>query len=214
MRTPRRYPDREAAGRDLARLVGRLRLHDPVVLALPRGGVPVARPVADRLAAPLDVLVVRKVGAPGREELGLGAVGEDGVTVLDPELIRYLGLDDAQVHRAVAKAHDELERRLRSLPPDRVAVDVTGRDAVIVDDGIATGGTALAAVDVLRHRGAARVVVAVPVAAAEGVRRLQAAADEVVCPHAVSGGFAVGAYYDDFHQLGDDEVAELLTDDG
>jgi putative phosphoribosyl transferase len=208
--TLRRYPDRAAAGHELARVVGGLRLHEPVVLALPRGGVPVARPVADRLGAPLDVLVVRKVGAPGREELGLGAVGEDGVTVLDPELIRYLGLGDEQVDRAVAKAHDELDRRLGSLPADRVAVDVSGRDVVIVDDGIATGGTALAAVDVLRHRGAARVVVAVPVAAAEGVRRLEAVADEVVCPQAVSGGFAVGAYYDDFHQLDDAEVARLL----
>jgi putative phosphoribosyl transferase len=207
----RRYPDRTAAGRELARLVGKLRLDDPVVLALPRGGVPVARPVADRLDAPLDVLVVRKVGAPGREELGLGAVGEDGVRVLDPELIRYLGLDDAQVDRAVAKADEELQRRLGSLPAERVAVAVSGRDVVVVDDGIATGGTALAAVDVLRHRGAARIIVAVPVAAAEGVRRLQAAADEVVCPHAVSGGFAVGAYYDDFHQLDDAEVTRLLS---
>jgi putative phosphoribosyl transferase len=209
--TVRPYPDRAAAGRELARLVGRLGLHEPVVLGLPRGGVPVARPVADRLRAPLDVLVVRKVGAPGREELGLGAVGEDGVTVLDPELIRYLGLDETQVDRAVVKARDELERRLGSLPPERVAVDVTGRDVVIVDDGIATGGTALAAVDVLRHRGAARIVVAVPVASAEGVRRLEEAADEVVCPRAVSGGFAVGAFYDDFHQLGDAEVARLLA---
>jgi putative phosphoribosyl transferase len=207
----RRYPDRAAAGGDLARRVGKLRLHDPVVLALPRGGVPVARPVADRLHAPLDVLVVRKVGAPGREELGLGAVGEDEVTVLDPELIRYLGLDEAQIDRAVSKARDELAHRLATLPAERVAVDVAGRDVVIVDDGIATGGTALAAVDVLRHRGAARVVVAVPVAASEGVRRLEAAADEVVCAHAVSGGFAVGAYYDDFHQLTDAEVSELLT---
>jgi putative phosphoribosyl transferase len=207
----RRYPDRATAGRELARLVGKLRLREPVVLALPRGGVPVARPVADRLRAPLDVLVVRKVGAPGREELGLGAVGEDGVTVLDPDLIRYLGLSEAQVDRAVGKARDELGRRLSSLPPDRTAVDVSGRDAVVVDDGIATGGTALAAVDVLRHRGAGRVVVAVPVASADGVSRLEAVADEVVCPHAVTGGFAVGAFYDDFHQLTDAEVAELLT---
>jgi putative phosphoribosyl transferase len=209
--TSRRYPDRTTAGRELARRLTRLRLHEPVVLALPRGGVPVARPVADHLGAPLDVLVVRKVGAPGREELGLGAVGEDGVLVLDPELVRYLGLSETQVERAVAKARDELTRRVASLPPERVAVDVTGRDVVIVDDGIATGGTALAAVDVLRHRGAARVIVAVPVAAAEGVRRLEAAADQVVCPQAVSGGFAVGAYYDDFHQLDDAEVARLLV---
>lgn len=207
----RRYPDRATAGKELARRVAAMRLHEPVVLALPRGGVPVARPVADRLGAPLDVLVVRKVGAPGREELGLGAVGEDDVAVLDPELIRYLGLDEAQVDRAVRKARDELAHRLATLPAERSVVEVAGRDVVVVDDGIATGGTALAAVDVLRHRDARRVVVAVPVAAAEGVRRLREAADEVVCPHSVGGGFAVGAYYDDFHQLTDAEVAALLA---
>jgi putative phosphoribosyl transferase len=206
----RRYADRPTAGRELARRLSRRRLEDPVVLALPRGGVPVARAVADRLRAPLDVLVVRKVGAPGRAELGLGAVGEDGVTVLDPDLIAHLGLSDAQVDAAVARAREELERRLAALPRgDRV--DVAGRDVVVVDDGIATGGTALAAVDVVRHRGARRVVVAVPVASADGLARLERVADRVVCPQAIHGGFAVGAWYLDFHQLTDAEVAELLA---
>jgi putative phosphoribosyl transferase len=208
---PESYPDRAAAGRELAARLVRAHLHRPVVLALPRGGVPVGRPVADALKAPLDVLVVRKVGAPGREELGLGAVGEEGVTVLDLELIRYLGIGEERLEQAVAKAREELERRLASLPPDRSAVDVTDRDVVIVDDGIATGGTALAAVDVMRHRGAGRVVVAVPVASADGLARLEEVADEVVCPRAVRGGFAVGAFYEDFHQLDDAEVAALLA---
>jgi putative phosphoribosyl transferase len=208
---PHPFPDRASAGCELARHLPRRRLHDPVVLALPRGGVPVAREVADRLHAPLDVLVVRKVGAPGREELGLGAVGEDGVTVLDPQLIRYLGLSDEQVERAVAKARDELERRLAATPRADGPVDVAGRDVVVVDDGIATGGTAMAAVDVLRHRGARRVIVAIPVASADGVARLEEVADQVVCPQPIRGGFAVGAWYDDFHQLTDTEVADLLA---
>lgn len=205
------YPDRASAGGELAGAVARLDLADVVVLALPRGGVPVAYEIATALGTPLDVLLVRKVGAPGHRELGLGAVGEEGVTVLDTALIDRLRVDPGEIERTASAERIELERRASIYRGSRPPIDVAGRDAVIVDDGIATGGSAAAAVEVVRRRGARRVVVAVPVAAESGAGRLREVADEVVCPLTVPGSFAVGAWYDDFHQLDDDEVVELLT---
>lgn len=213
-RAPDTYPDRRAAGRELASQVARLDLADPVVLALPRGGVPVAAEIAMALDAPLDVLLVRKIGAPGHRELGLGAVGEGGVTVLDTALVARLRADPREVERTAAAERIELERRAATYRGRRPPIEVRDRDAVIVDDGIATGGSAVAAVEVVRRRGARTVVVAVPVAAESGAGRLRDAADELVCPFTASGGFAVGAWYDDFHQLDDDEVVDLLSKHG
>jgi putative phosphoribosyl transferase len=209
-RTRQSYPDRTTAGRELAAALEELHLDDPVVLALPRGGVPVGRAVADELGAPLDVLLVRKVGAPGHPELGLGAVGEDGVTVLDDDRVRAVGADRDQVLQTAERERAEVERRAQTYRGAEPAEDLSGRQVVLVDDGIATGGSAAAAVEVARQRGAAKVVVAVPVAPPSGVERLAEVADEVVCPWQAEGRFAVGLFYDDFHQLDDDEVVRLL----
>jgi putative phosphoribosyl transferase len=208
----RRYRDRRAAGRALVREVRRLDLDDPVVLALPRGGVPVAVEVAAALHAPLDVLLVRKVGAPGHAEYGVGALGEDGVVWLDEPRIDALRLDRRRIQDTVAEERGRLAEYARTYRHTRPPIEVRGRDVVVVDDGIATGGSALAGVAVLRGRDAGRVVVAVPVASVRGVRALEDVADLVVCPQQVEGGFAVGSYYDDFHQLSHDEVLTLLAE--
>jgi putative phosphoribosyl transferase len=208
----RGYRDRRAAGRELVRAVRRLDLDDPVVLALPRGGVPVAVEVAAVLHAPLDVLLVRKVGAPGHAEYGVGALGEDGVVWLDEPRIDALRLDRGRIDDTVAEERGQLAEYARTYRHARPPIEVRGRDVVVVDDGIATGGSALAGVAVLRGRDAGRVVVAAPVAAVRGVRALEGVADLVVCPQQVEGGFAVGSYYDDFHQLSHDEVLALLAE--
>lgn len=205
------YRDRRTAGRWLARAVkAQVHLDDPVVLALPRGGVPVAAEVATALQAPLDVLLVRKLGVPGHRELGVGAVGEGGVVVRDDDRIRRLGIAPQALSQVEAEEQAELDRRLARYRGERAPVALAGRDVVLVDDGVATGVTARAAVQVLRQRGARRVVVAVPVGAAAGVRDLRRLADAVVCPATVEGGFAVGAFYEDFGQLSDAEVVRIL----
>jgi putative phosphoribosyl transferase len=206
------YPDRVTAGRYLATALVRERLVRPVVLALPRGGVPVACEVADALLAPLDVLLVRKLGAPGQPELGLGAISEGDVEVVDDRLLAALQVSPQTLSAIAARERAELDRRVALYRGDRTPIDVDDHDAVVVDDGIATGGTARAAIEVLRHRGARRVVVAVPVAPADTVEELSRLADLVVCPRVVTGRFAVGMFYDDFHQLTDDEVIRLLRD--
>jgi putative phosphoribosyl transferase len=208
----RGYRDRADAGRQLAAELRGLELTDPVVLALPRGGVPVGVEVARMLAAPLDVLLVRKVGAPDQPEFGVGAVGEDGVLWLDHERIDDLGFDRRRIEATVVDEQRHLDEYARTYHGTRRAVAVTGRDVVIVDDGIATGSTALAGVAVVRGRGAGRVIVAVPVAAAAGVEALEQVADLVVCPWTVHGGFAVGSFYEDFRQLDHGEVLALLAD--
>jgi putative phosphoribosyl transferase len=206
------YRDRQEGGRSLAAEVVELDLHDPVVLALPRGGVPVGVEVARALDAPLDVLLVRKVGAPGQPEFGVGAVGEDGVLWLDERRIGRFGLDRDRIDATVADEGRRLDEYARTYHGARPSVDVAGRDVIVVDDGIATGSTALAGVAVLRGRGAGRVIVAVPVAAVGGVEALARVADLVVCPWQADGGFAVGAFYDDFRQLGHDEVLAMLQE--
>jgi putative phosphoribosyl transferase len=211
---PRPYRDRREAGRCLAEALARHHLGDPVVLALPRGGVPVAAEVARVLGAPLDVLLVRKVGAPGHPEFGIGAVGEGGVLWLDDEHIDGLELDRVRIAATVADERHRLEEYARTYRHGRAPLEVAGRDTLIVDDGIATGSSAIAAITVVRGRGAGRVVVAAPVAAASSIGTLEAVADLVVCPWPVRGGFAVGAFYDDFHQLGHDEVLDLLAEAG
>jgi predicted phosphoribosyltransferase/predicted alpha/beta-hydrolase family hydrolase len=205
------FLDRRDAGRQLAAKLAPLAPAQPVVVALPRGGVPVAFEVARALEAPLDVLAVRKLGAPANPEFGVGAIAEDGTAVLDPETARRVGMTkdllDATVRREVA----ELRRRVERYRDGRRPLDVRGRTVVVVDDGLATGLTDLAAVRALRKRGAGRIVVAVPVGAHESVARVGEEADRVVCHTIPPELLGVGRFYEDFSPVSDAEVVALLA---
>jgi erythromycin esterase-like protein/predicted phosphoribosyltransferase len=208
----RRFSDRSQAGRLLAeRLRDYAGRDDVVVLGLPRGGVPVAHEVARELDAPLDVYVVRKLGLPGHEELALGAIATGGVRVLNKELIERLRLPAEWVEAIDAKERRELERRERVYRGARPPPDLTGRVVILVDDGLATGSTMLAAVHAVRQDDPAKVVVAVPVAAPDVCSALQSQADEVICAFMPQPMYAVGLWYDDFSQTSDEEVRELLA---
>ena len=204
------YRDRTEAGRVLAdRLTALTGESDVAVLGLVRGGVPVARVLAERLGAPLDVLVVRKLGMPWAPEVAFGALGPGGVRVLNDVVASQLGPDD--IAGVQHREQTELDRREQLYRAGRPPLDLAGRTAVIVDDGLATGATARAAVQVARHLGARRVVVAVPVGSQEAYEMLVAEADEVICPQRPPTFGAVGAYYDDFHEISDEEVTEAMT---
>lgn len=205
-----RFVDRADAGRRLAAQLSYLRDEPVVVLGLPRGGVPVAYEIATALGAPLDVVVVRKLGVPFQPELGMGAIGEDGARVVNPEVVRMTGVTERQIAEVEARERAELERRARRFRGDRPRVPLTGRTAVVVDDGIATGSTARAACEVARAHGASRVVLAVPVAPPDWVERLGDAADEYVSVATPAPFYAVGQWYDDFGQTSDDEVVGCL----
>lgn len=185
-------------------------LDGAVVLALPRGGVPVGYEVARELRLPLDVLVVRKLGAPGQEELALGAVAGAGVLVLNPEVVRAFGLREEQIDALAARERVEIARREALYRSGRAALDVAGHTAILVDDGLATGSTMKAAVESLRPV-AARLVVAVPVGSSGASEELRRAADEVVCLQMPERFQAVGEFYRDFNQTSDTEVQELLA---
>jgi putative phosphoribosyl transferase len=208
------FSDRRDAGRRVAELVSDLADepgHDAVVLGLPRGGVPVAAEVATALGAPLDVLVVGKVGVPGHEELALGAVADDGHLVLNPAVMAAVGLPEDEV-MALARRHvAELAQRARQLRGGRDPQPIEGRTAVVVDDGMATGATMRVAVEVVERRDARLVVAAVPVASREAVDAVGAAVDRIECVMAPPGFRAVGPWYADFTQVTDDEVRELLA---
>jgi predicted phosphoribosyltransferase len=205
-----RFRDRDDAGRWLAARVRELDLDDPVVLALPRGGVPVAVQVARALGAPLDVILVRKLGVPAQPELAMGALGEEGVRVLDRDLVSRAGVRSDQLSEVEEREREELARRARAYRGDREPLAIAGRTVVIVDDGLATGASARAAIEVARARGAARVVLAVPVAPPETVAALRADADDVVSVETPSTMAAIGQWYDDFSQTSDAEVVAHL----
>ncbi len=206
------FANRTEAGRRLgARLHETLSLESPLVLGLPRGGVPVASEVAEAIGGKLDVIVVRKLGAPMQPELAVGAIASGGVEVLSERILSMLGIDDQTLARIVERESTELARRERAYRGDRPPLDVSGRDVVLVDDGMATGSTMLAAVQAVRKMGAGRVVVAVPTAAAETVADIRREADEVVCLDTPSPFMAVGYWYADFGQTSDEEVRELLA---
>jgi putative phosphoribosyl transferase len=204
------FHDRREAGRALAEAVRSRGLEKPIVFGLPRGGVPVAFEVAEVLDAPLDVLVARKIGAPGNPELAIGAIAEGGVQVLDHAMIGRLLVSHEELEHAIARARDELEKRVVRYRGDEPPVSLEDRIAVIVDDGLATGSTARAAVRAIRARGARRVVLAVPVGAKETVEALRREADDVVCVMAPEHLWAIGYWYLDFGQTSDAEVIELL----
>ena len=204
------FHDRRDAGRILAGRLQGMDLDDPVVVALPRGGVPVGYEVAQALGAPLDIALVRKLGAPGQPELGIGALGEDGTVILDSEAIQVLAVTRGQIEAIVAREAAELERRRRLYRGDLDAIDVAGRTVILVDDGLATGVTAVAAAQVLRARDAARVVVAVPVCPAGSEQRLGQRLGEIVCLEQPTRFGGVGAWYEDFTQTTDREVVALL----
>ncbi|MDQ3998465.1 MAG: phosphoribosyltransferase [Gemmatimonadota bacterium] len=206
------YRDRTDAGRQLAtelpEYAGR---PDVIVLALPRGGVPVAFEVASALRAPLDVFIVRKLGVPGHEEYAMGAIATGGVRVLDDRVIRSAGVTRADLEAVTASEERELARRERRYRGDRPPVDVAGRTAILVDDGLATGSTMRAAVAALREERAARVVVAVPIAPPETCDAFRDIVDDIVCARTPEPFYAVGLWYDDFSQTTDDEVRDLLA---
>ncbi len=205
------FRTRQEAGQLLARtLADYAGRDDAVVLGLPRGGVPVAAEVARALKMPLDVLVVRKLGAPGQEELAIGAIGEGGVRVLNERLVRDLGLSSEAIDRIVAREEHELERRVTAYRGGHVALEVEGKTVIAVDDGVATGATMRAGLQTLRALGAARIIAAAPVGAADSVAALEEDADEVVVLETPAWFSAVGQWYEDFGQTTDEEVRDLL----
>jgi putative phosphoribosyl transferase len=208
------FRDRREAGRLLAEKLGYLKDRRPVVLALPRGGVPVGLEIARALGAPLDLTFVRKLGAPGQEELAVGAIadGSEPETITDEALASAVGIRNAELASKKDSALEEIERRRKEYLGERPRVPLAGRTVIVVDDGIATGATMTAAIRVTRKQRPSRVVVAVPVAPPDVPRRLREEADDVVCLYAPVEFLAVGQFYRQFEQLSDQEVVALLAE--
>jgi predicted phosphoribosyltransferase len=208
---PRRFRNRREAGRLLAaKLAAYANRPDVLVLALPRGGVPVAYEVARALGAPLDVFLVRKLGVPGQEELAMGAVASGGVRVINGPVVRALRIPPELIDAVAAREQEEIARQERLYRGDRPPPDIRGRTVILVDDGLATGATMLAAVKALRQQQPSRIIVAVPIASRETCEQLQSEVDDIVCAMTAEPFYAVGLWYQDFSQTSDDEVRDLL----
>jgi putative phosphoribosyl transferase len=204
------FEDRRDAGRRLAEKLSRFKDEQPVVFALPRGGVPVGYEISRALQATLDVFVSRKLGAPGQPEFGIGAVAAGGVRVLNEDVVRRLGIPDDYVEQVTAQETAEVERRLRYFRGERLELNVGGRTAILVDDGLATGVTARAAVEALRQRRPRRLVLAAPVCAAQTANLFRTKVDELVCLESPTDLGAIGFWYRNFEQTSDEEVVDLL----
>jgi putative phosphoribosyl transferase len=206
------FLNRIQAGQLLARKLAKYaKRSDVLVLALPRGGVPVGYEVAQALNLPLDVFVVRKLGVPGHEELAMGAIATGGVRVLNGSVVESLGISDETIDAVAARELRELERRERAYRDDRPAPEVQDRTVILVDDGIATGSTMFAAISALRQQGAAHIVVATPTVAAETSRAMRREVDELIAVIVPEEFYGVGQWYEDFSQTSDEEVSELLA---
>ena len=204
------FEDRKDAGRQLAERMARYGDENPIILALPRGGVPVGYEIARALQAPLDIFIARKLGAPGRRELGIGAVAQGGVRVLNERIVQALGVREEYIERVTAKETAEIERRLRLLRGDRPEPEVQGRTVILVDDGLATGVRAWAAILALRRRAPRRLVLAVPVCASQTIETIRSEVDELICLKVPSDLMAIGFWYLNFEQVPDEEVIKLL----
>lgn len=210
------FRDRHEAGERLAKALAQFKGKDAVVLALPRGGVPVAAPIARELGAPLDLVLVRKIGVPFQPELAMGAVADGGtpIVIRNEDVIAMAGVGEAQFARACAGQCAEIERRRRLYLGARPRASARGRIAIVVDDGVATGATTRAALRAVRAQAPAEVILAVPVAPSETLDSLRGAVDGIVCLEAYDDFMGVGCYYDDFRQIGDDAVVALLETRG
>lgn len=204
------FEDRTDAGRKLAEELRPYKRENPLILALPRGGVVVAYEVAAALDASLDILVARKLGAPGQPELGIGAIAPDSVIIVDEFLVRYLGISSEELERLAQAETKEMERRLKHYRGDRPYPDLEGRTVILIDDGLATGVTARAAIRAIRKQNPKRLVLAIPVCAPETASKIRPEVDDLVCLQAPLDFRAVGFWYHDFDQTSDDEVIELL----
>ncbi len=206
------FANRQEAGRRLASALLRFKTQRPVVLALARGGVPVGFEIARTLAAPLDVVLVRKIGAPGCPELAIGAIvdGEHLEKIIEPAMVAELAVPQAYLDQEIARQLDEIERRRKLYFQDRPPADVRGATALVVDDGVATGATMRAALRAVRRRNPAKLVLSVPVAPPAAIEGLRQEVDEVVCLETPETFFAIGQFYRDFHQVSDEEVIALL----
>ena len=205
------FQDRSYAGMELAKALSVYSgKEDTLILALPRGGVPVAFEIAQRLNLPLDVLLVRKLGIPGHEELAMGAIAEDGILYINQKIVDQLGISPVVIESVITKETEELNRRGQRYRHDRPAPHLKGKTIIIVDDGLATGATMRAAVKALNQADIKRLIVAVPVGASDTCRELRVEADEVICLDSPDPFYGVGAWYKDFSQTSDQEVENLL----
>lgn len=206
------FTDRANAGRRLAAELAEYAGPNTVVIGLPRGGVPVAAEVAHALGAPLDICVVRKVGVPGHEELAMGAVAEGGYRVVDRSVIRWESISEDVLEERIRLKDAEVEQRVALFRGGRSTINLNGKTVIVVDDGLATGSTARVALQSVKARGAAKVVLAVPVAAADSLSSLAEVADEVICPFPMEEFYAVGVWYEHFEQTSDEEVKRILEE--